>query len=214
MQDDPHLKHGKLEALAGKIAANLSAQVYIVIKRWIEGSGLPSARLPKQLVDLIMVESFVYCGYTLSRRMESVLTHSELIAFNNILNRVFIIFFATCFNSPYKENNFPKHVLFINEIYYKSYNRSNLVYRRNYNKRINTVFKSILFQLIGNEKDSAEWPAESPRARLKGRSGNPGSSGPRDSIGISSKIIERFINSVSFAVMKIDVSRFRLIMNN
>ena len=214
MQNIPHVKREKLEALAGKLATNLSAQIYIVIKRWIEGFGTDIAQLPKDTVDLIMVESFVYCGYSLTKRMESVLTHSELILFNNILNRVFIIFFTTCFNSPYKDDNFQKHVLFINELYYKSYNRSNLVYRKNYNKRINHVFKSILFQLINNEKDSFQFSTEPLRNRLKSGLEKLKASGHSNTNGISSKSLERFIDSISYAVMKINLSKFQIIMNN
>ena len=214
MQDIPHLKRERLENLAGKLAASLSAQIYIVIKRWIQGLGTDTALLSKQVADLIMVESFVYCGYSLSKRMESVLTHSELIVFNDILNRVFIIFFTTCFNSPYKENNFQKHVLFINELYYKSYNRSNLVYRKNYNKRINMVFKSILFQLISNEKDSFQFSRGHSGNRFKQKLEKIKASGHSEFIGISSKIVEKFIDSISYAVMKINLSRFQIIMNN
>ena len=214
MQDISHLKRERLEILAGKLAASLSAQIYIVIKRWIEGLGTDAARLSKHVADLIMIESFVYCGYSLSKRMESVLTHAELIVFNDILNRVFIIFFTTCFNSPYKENNFQKHVLFVNELYYKSYNRSNLVYRKNYDKRINIVFKSILFQLINQDKDSFQFLMVHSGNRFKQKLEKIKASGRSDFFGISSKIVEKFIDSVSCAVMKVNLSRFQIILSN
>ena len=94
MQEIPLLKQNKLESLAGKLGTSLSAQIYIVVKRWIDGFRADACQLSNKLVDLIMVESFVYCGYSLSKKMETVLSHQELILFNDILNRVFIIFFS------------------------------------------------------------------------------------------------------------------------